>query len=270
MAVINLYALLKIELSATDDEIRSALKKAADEQLLEWEKWQTCRKVLLNSDLRARYNAKLLAENPQLGQKVIPLSLKPVEARIKKCEESRVYNEQDYQPIYSFTIKIPFLALKRKLTPMFNPDTYEFKIAYTGFSIVPLFILFFTPLLVKDVRGSVYWFILYLIISCLGDLIDSPILGILLYIALMCFCYCNQYTKYLLKQGFKFCGTQKQNSRAARILKMELNSANTVNNVKVNQIKVGFFENLFRLFVLFPIAIILLTIGKNLVRFFLG
>lgn len=42
MAMVNLYSLLKVSLSASDDEIRCAFKKAADEQSLDWEKWQTC------------------------------------------------------------------------------------------------------------------------------------------------------------------------------------------------------------------------------------
>ncbi|PIT15096.1 hypothetical protein BGI32_06250 [Snodgrassella alvi] len=258
MAMINLYSLLKVSLSASDDEIRCALKRAADEQILDWERWQTCRKVLLNPDLRAKYNAKLLTENPQLRQEIIPGLLEPVETKVGKSEEYRLFNENEYRPKYSFTIKIPFLALKRKLTPMFNPDTGEFKIAYTGLSITPFFMGFLTPLLVKDVRGSLYWFIWCVIISFLGVQLNFPRLGTLLFIALMCFCYCNQYTKHLLKQGFKFCGTSEQNYRAARILKMELNSANTVSDVKVTQIKNGILDNLVRLFIFFPIAIVCL------------
>lgn len=222
---------------------------------------------MLNPDLRVKYNAKLLTKNPLLRLDIVSELLEPVETKVQKYEEYTQFNENEYQPKYSFTIKISFLALKRKLTPMFHPDTGEFKIAYTRLSITPVFMGFFTPLLVKDVRGSLQWFIRYVIMFFLSTLlgfgnllisITLNFIGILLFIIAMCFYYCNQYTKRLLKQGFKFCGTSEQNYRAARILKMELNPANTVYDIKVNQVKVSILDNLVRLFIFFPIAIICL------------
>lgn len=38
IAMINLYTLLKASLSASDDEIRCALKRVANKEILDWEK----------------------------------------------------------------------------------------------------------------------------------------------------------------------------------------------------------------------------------------
>ena len=265
--MINLYKLLHISITATDEEIRLALKKAADEQTLDWEKWQNCRKVLLNPELREKYNAKLIKENPQLKQEIIFSSHLPESVEIKE-EESEYYEQpaqENHQPEQTFTIKIPFLALNRKLIPMFNPDTGKMKIAYTGFTAAPIILAFFTPLLVKDIRGTFYWFIWYVIASFLGVQINLPRFSVILFIIIMCFYYCNRYTKSLLKQGFKFCGSIEQNNRAARFLKIELNLANTVSNVKVNQVKEGIFDKIIRLFILFPLSICCLAILKLLI-----
>lgn len=66
--IVNVYDKLGIPFTATPEQIQRALRRAAQNQLLEPNKLRQCRDWLLNPDTRAKYDARLLAERPNLVQ----------------------------------------------------------------------------------------------------------------------------------------------------------------------------------------------------------
>lgn len=66
MAFKNLYELLGVKPTATDEEILNAMRRLAQLQLVELDDLKLCKSVLLNPEERKKYNAKLFAEYPEL------------------------------------------------------------------------------------------------------------------------------------------------------------------------------------------------------------
>lgn len=66
--VVNVYQQLGIPFTATPEQIQRALRRAAQNQTLEPNKLRRCRDWLLNPEVRAKYDARLLSENPDLAQ----------------------------------------------------------------------------------------------------------------------------------------------------------------------------------------------------------
>lgn len=64
----NYYKLLGIISSATEEEIKRALRRAAERQKLELDEIRWCREYLLNSATKAEYDKILHAENPDLAK----------------------------------------------------------------------------------------------------------------------------------------------------------------------------------------------------------
>lgn len=64
----NYYKLLGIMSSATEEEIKRALRRAAERQKLELDEIRWCREYLLNPVTKAEYDKILHAENPDLAK----------------------------------------------------------------------------------------------------------------------------------------------------------------------------------------------------------
>lgn len=64
----NYYKLLGIMSSATEEEIKRALRRAAERQELELDDIRWCREYLLNPAAKAEYDKILHAENPDLAK----------------------------------------------------------------------------------------------------------------------------------------------------------------------------------------------------------
>ena len=64
----NYYKLLGIMSSATEEEIKRALRRAAERQELELDEIRWCREYLLNPAAKAEYDKILHAENPDLAK----------------------------------------------------------------------------------------------------------------------------------------------------------------------------------------------------------
>lgn len=64
----NYYKLLGIMSSATEEEIKRALRRAAERQKLELDEIRWCREYLLNPVTKAEYDKILHAENPNLAK----------------------------------------------------------------------------------------------------------------------------------------------------------------------------------------------------------
>lgn len=64
----NYYKLLGIMSSATEEEIKRALRRAAEQQKLELDEIRWCREYLLNPAAKAEYDKILHAENPDLAK----------------------------------------------------------------------------------------------------------------------------------------------------------------------------------------------------------
>ena len=64
----NYYNLLGIMSSATEEEIKRALRRAAERQKLELDEIRWCREYLLNPAAKAEYDKILHAENPNLAK----------------------------------------------------------------------------------------------------------------------------------------------------------------------------------------------------------
>lgn len=64
----NYYKLLGIMSSATEEEIKRALRRAAERQKLELDEIRWCREYLLNPATKAEYDKILHAENPDLAK----------------------------------------------------------------------------------------------------------------------------------------------------------------------------------------------------------
>lgn len=62
--MVNLYEKLGISYAANNNEILNAIKHAASKQSMTLEEIQKCREYLLNPEIRAKYDAKLKAEQP--------------------------------------------------------------------------------------------------------------------------------------------------------------------------------------------------------------
>lgn len=66
MAFKNLYQLLSLKPTASHADIVNAMKKAAQQQTISLEDLKLCKQVLLNEELRKKYNSRLLCEYPEL------------------------------------------------------------------------------------------------------------------------------------------------------------------------------------------------------------
>lgn len=62
--MVNLYEKLGISYTANNNEILNAMKRAASKQSMTLEEIQKCREILLNSETRSKYDAKLKVEQP--------------------------------------------------------------------------------------------------------------------------------------------------------------------------------------------------------------
>ncbi|PIT12170.1 hypothetical protein BGI32_10545 [Snodgrassella alvi] len=66
MAFKNLYQLLSLKPTASHLDIVNAMKKAAQQQTISLEDLKLCKQVLLNEELRKKYNSRLFIEYPEL------------------------------------------------------------------------------------------------------------------------------------------------------------------------------------------------------------
>jgi curved DNA-binding protein CbpA len=66
MAFKNLYQLLSLKPTASHLDIVNAMKKAAQQQTISLEDLKLCKRVLLNEELRQKYNSRLFSEHPEL------------------------------------------------------------------------------------------------------------------------------------------------------------------------------------------------------------
>lgn len=64
--MINLYKKLGVKATATPDEIKRAMQRAAQNQSMNLTELQKCKEWILNEEVRRKYNAKLFAEHPEL------------------------------------------------------------------------------------------------------------------------------------------------------------------------------------------------------------
>lgn len=229
MAFKNLYELLGVKPTATDEEILNAMRRMAQLQLVELDDLKLCKSVLLNPEMRKKYNAKLFAECPEVLEELTNSKSKD-KPNIQAIEKEGVIEES---ALNELSIKKPILALNSKAIPIYNENTGEVRLTFVGQSFFPLIVGFFAPLLIGDVVGFLMCLGVYIVLA----MVTGALLGMFgvlmmafIFDVVLCLQYCNFYTIRKIKSGFKLCGTTEQKKLAAKWLKIKLTPNNTVSN----------------------------------------
>ncbi|OOX79315.1 J domain-containing protein [Snodgrassella alvi] len=259
MAFKNLYELLGVKPTATDEEILNAMRRLAQLQLVELDDLKLCKSVLLNPEMRKRYDAKLFAEYPEVLEELTNSKSKD-KPFTQAVEEDSAIEEN---ALNELSLKKPLLALNSKAIPIYNENTGEVRLTFVGQSFFPLIIGVFTPLLIGDFIGFLMCLGLYTVLAILTGIMLG-VFGIFMmafiFNVVLCLQYCNFYTLRKIKSGFKLCGTTEQKKLAAKCLKIKLTPNNTISNSpKIVYEKKSVIDIIFAVIIWFFIVLMVIT-----------